>query len=230
LSLVRVVYGDKLLATSNERTGCWYSPLLITEWGVCVCERDEYSSPPRLHNSLITCLEFSLVAKVCPPSLAVRATVGRSKQPIHATVTYHPLLGFFFFFCFHGSTAPSGPWTPHYRGFTITLIYATIGRTPLEEWSARRREIYLTKNDTYKRQTSMPSAGFEPAIPASERLQTHALDRTATGVIPPSTVTTLLYLRFVLLRVKWIEQRDKCLTRNEDDVSDTRLWSVILPR
>jgi hypothetical protein len=26
----------------------------------------------------------------------------------------------------------------------------------------------------------MPSAGFEPAIPASKRLQTYALDRTAT--------------------------------------------------
>ena len=28
----------------------------------------------------------------------------------------------------------------------------------------------------------MPPAGFEPAIPADERQQTHALDRTATGV------------------------------------------------
>jgi hypothetical protein len=28
----------------------------------------------------------------------------------------------------------------------------------------------------------MSSAGFEPAIPASQRLQTHALDRAATGI------------------------------------------------
>jgi hypothetical protein len=28
----------------------------------------------------------------------------------------------------------------------------------------------------------MPHAGFEPAIQASERLQTHALDREATGI------------------------------------------------
>jgi hypothetical protein len=28
----------------------------------------------------------------------------------------------------------------------------------------------------------MPSAGLEPAIPASERSQTHALDRTAGGI------------------------------------------------
>jgi hypothetical protein len=28
----------------------------------------------------------------------------------------------------------------------------------------------------------MPSEGFEPTIPASERPQTYALDRTATGI------------------------------------------------
>jgi len=28
----------------------------------------------------------------------------------------------------------------------------------------------------------MPSAGFEPVISASEKLQTHALDRAATGI------------------------------------------------
>jgi hypothetical protein len=28
----------------------------------------------------------------------------------------------------------------------------------------------------------MPRAGFEPAIPAGERPQTHVLDRAATGI------------------------------------------------
>jgi hypothetical protein len=28
----------------------------------------------------------------------------------------------------------------------------------------------------------MPTAGFEPVIPASERQQTHALDRAAAGI------------------------------------------------
>ena len=31
-------------------------------------------------------------------------------------------------------------------------------------------------------QTSMFPAGFEPTIPVSERPQTHALDRAATGI------------------------------------------------
>jgi hypothetical protein len=36
----------------------------------------------------------------------------------------------------------------HLRGFKITLIWnATLSRTPLEEWSARHRDLYLT---TYK--------------------------------------------------------------------------------
>jgi hypothetical protein len=34
----------------------------------------------------------------------------------------------------------------------------------------------------YTTQTSMPPVGFEPIIPLSERPQTHALDRTATGI------------------------------------------------
>ena len=52
----------------------------------------------------------------------------------------------------------------------------------LWERSARRRDLYLTIHNTHKRQTSMSPAGFEPAIPASERPQMHALDRVATGI------------------------------------------------
>jgi hypothetical protein len=81
-----------------------------------------------------------------------------------------------------GATAPSGPGHPHYRGFTITLRYTTLGRTPLDEWSARRRHVCLTTHSTHKRQTSMTTVGFEPAISRSERPQKHALDSAATGM------------------------------------------------
>jgi hypothetical protein len=57
----------------------------------------------------------------------------------------------------------------------------TGGRTPLDEWSARRRDLYLTTHHTHNRQISMPPVGFEPIIPASGRPQIHALDRAATG-------------------------------------------------
>ena len=59
-----------------------------------------------------------------------------------------------------------------------TQRHTTVGRTPLDEWSARRRDLYLTTHNT---QTSMPPAGFEPTISAGERPQTYALDRAATG-------------------------------------------------
>ena len=56
----------------------------------------------------------------------------------------------------------------------------TVGRTPMDEWSALRRDLYLTTHNTHNRQTSMPPAGFEPTISAGERPQTYALDRAAT--------------------------------------------------
>jgi hypothetical protein len=45
----------------------------------------------------------------------------------------------------------------------------TIGRTPLDEWSARRRDLYLTTHDNHNRQTSMPPVEFEPTISLGER-------------------------------------------------------------
>ena len=39
-----------------------------------------------------------------------------------------------------------------------------VGRTPLYEWSARPRDLYLTTHNTHNRQTSMPPAGFETAV------------------------------------------------------------------
>ena len=45
----------------------------------------------------------------------------------------------------------------------------TVGRTPLNERSVRRRDLYLTTNNNHNRQTSMPWMGFEPTIAAGER-------------------------------------------------------------
>ena len=57
----------------------------------------------------------------------------------------------------------------------------TVGRTPLDEWSARRRDLYLTTHNSHNRQIFMLPVGFEPTISAGERPQTYALDRAATG-------------------------------------------------
>ena len=57
----------------------------------------------------------------------------------------------------------------------------THSRTPLDEWSARRRDLYLKQN-FHRRPTSLPPAGFETATVESERRQTHALDRAASVI------------------------------------------------
>jgi hypothetical protein len=91
---------------------------------------------------------------------------------------------------------PSGPGQPHYRDFTITHFrHTTLGRTPLDEWLSRRRDLYLTAHNTHKRKTFMPSAGFETAIPALERPQTYTLDHVATGIGSPSSA----YINFTRL-------------------------------
>jgi hypothetical protein len=42
----------------------------------------------------------------------------------------------------------------------------TVGRTPLDERSAPRKDLYLTTHDTHNRQISMPLVGVEPTISA----------------------------------------------------------------
>jgi hypothetical protein len=86
-----------------------------------------------------------------------------------------------------------------------------LGTTPLDEGWACRRDLYLTTHNIHKRQVSMPTKGFEPAIPASERPQTHALDRVATGIEP------LPLLRAVICQ--WTSKVDKTQYTQDDDDS-----------
>ena len=68
-----------------------------------------------------------------------------------------------------GAAAQHVPWPSHSWGFIDhTQRRITFGRTPLEEWSASRKGLYLTTHNTHNRQTSMPPVGFEPKISAGE--------------------------------------------------------------
>ena len=60
--------------------------------------------------------------------------------------------------------------------------HTTLGRTPPDEGSDRTRDLKLKTSNTHNRQTLMPPKGFEPTNEASERPQTHALERGATGI------------------------------------------------
>jgi hypothetical protein len=50
-------------------------------------------------------------------------------------------------------------------------------------WTSDQSETETSDNTQHSQGTNIPApAGFEPAIPASERSQTHALDGAATGI------------------------------------------------
>ena len=79
-----------------------------------------------------------------------------------------------YFFPHNAAALYSGPGPSQYRGFTITLRRTALGRTPLDEWSAWPRDLYLTTHNIYKRKRH-PPAEFEPEIPESLWLQTYAV-------------------------------------------------------
>ena len=102
---------------------------------------------------------------------------------------------------FRAATALSGLGLPHYRSFTNTL-HTTFGSNHLDEWHSRRRDLYLITQSTHKKQISTPPAGFETALPASERPETRALDSAATGIGTKQThicSKCRLIMSFVLL-------------------------------
>ena len=80
----------------------------------------------------------------------------------------------------------------------------TVDRTPLDEWSACRRGLYLTTHNTHNRQISMPLAGFEPTISAGERPQAYALDRAPTGIGIINDITCTFIVTTQLMCRKWI--------------------------
>ena len=59
-----------------------------------------------------------------------------------------------------GARAQRGPRPPHSMRFLDhTQWRTTVGRTPLDEWSAHRRDLYLT-NTQHSQETSIPLEGF----------------------------------------------------------------------
>jgi len=70
----------------------------------------------------------------------------------------------------------TGPQWARASSFTRFLDHTqrrtAVGRTPLDQRSARRRDLYLTTHNTHNSQKSMPRVVFEPTISAGERPQT----------------------------------------------------------
>jgi hypothetical protein len=83
---------------------------------------------------------------------------------------------------FHGATAPSGPGH-HYQSFTITLRHITLGRTPLDEWSARRKDLHPDNTKPSQEAAIYVSGRIRTySHKKPEHPQTHVLDRVVIGV------------------------------------------------
>ena len=70
----------------------------------------------------------------------------------------------------------------------------TVGRTPLEEWSAHRGDLYLTTHNNHNRQTSMPPGG----------IRTHNLSRRAAAD------SLYIYLTPLLRNIHYLNNSIKC--------------------
>ena len=122
-----------------------------------------------------------------------------------------------------------------------------IVRASLDEGSARRRDLYQTTHNTHNRRTSMPLAGFEPAIlandrPADSRLRpfgdSNARSKQSSCVIlrhqtvrpprSPSLCTHCTIAKYSLVRVVYLLWRSEigavCYWQLTRDVIVHSLW------
>ena len=117
-----------------------------------------------------------------------------------------------------GATAPQWARTSSFTRFLDhTQRRTTVGRIPLEKWSARLRDLYLKIHNTHNRQTSVPPVGFEPITPAGERPQNYVLDRvpTVTGTnVPLQLLIHLLSpLKTQMLKEAYLKKTNAVDTR-----------------
>ena len=105
---------------------------------------------------------------------------------------------------------------------------STVGRTPLDEWSACRRDLYLTTHDTHNRQISMPPVGW---ISADADLSRWDLSRWAACGRSPAEIVgsnpTGGAWIFACCECRVLSGRGLCdelITRPEESY---RLWCIV---
>jgi len=86
-------------------------------------------------------------------------------ETVRQSVTYQ---NYFFFW---GAVTQRESWPPHSWGFLDhTQRRTTVGRTPLDEWSARPRDLYLTTHNTHNSQISLPPWDTNPRSQQATRI------------------------------------------------------------
>jgi len=83
----------------------------------------------------------------------------------------------------------------------------------------RRRFLYVTTHNIHKKETSMPPSRFKPTILASERPQTHTLDRAATGVgncrffFLKGAIPLCTYNYFIIMCRRYTTYKNSCTVK-----------------
>ena len=114
---------------------------------------------------------------------------------------FFPVYTILRFFYFRDAKAPRVPVPPLYRGFTVILRHATLGRNPLICPTQRP----LPDNSHIQRERSLLPAGFEPAIPADGWPKSHAIDRVAPVIGIRNTKNQLILRLWQILSPKITE-------------------------
>ena len=71
----------------------------------------------------------------------------------------------------------SSTYSIQVKRITVAPQHTTLGRTPLDEWSAQSRGLYLTTHNTHIKDNCAP---WQDSNPQYQRLQNHVIDRAAT--------------------------------------------------
>ena len=105
---------------------------------------------------------FSPIRATCPTHSEVEWGYGMGEASARCSL----------FVCFLWRCGPTRATASSFLRFLDhTQRRITVGRIPLDEWSARRRDLYLTTHNTHNRQTSMPPGG----------IRTHDLSKRAAA-------------------------------------------------
>jgi hypothetical protein len=102
----------------------------------------------------------------------------------HKPSTVHQLIIITITIIFVAQEPPFGPRQPHFRGSYMThnLTHTLpVGRFWKADQIVENTATYAT-HDTYNRQKSMPSVGFETAVPTYNSRQKYVLNRTANRI------------------------------------------------
>ena len=107
------------------------------------------------------------------------------------------IITYLFVVCFWRNSPQWAKFSLFTRFLDHTQRRTAVGRTPLDEWSTRRRDLYHTSHNTHNRQTTKLPLGLEPTISASKHPKNQALHRAESEI----GIITHLYIWYIYIYI-----------------------------